>query len=180
MQHPCFMSSGRPEEDSQLGMVVARFLQHHQKYVSVVKGGFAGKTWSVSLTHSLEHVSATSFTQTLFPFLSVSLLCLHYYILFFLYMTTIAQILYWHNSTSFDWFINIALHSLLDKQSRVTTVLDGHAENRWVEPLDPEAQVGWVFMCWWLQCFRLVFPVSLSLSFGAWKVIKKLYLLYIY
>lgn len=40
MQHPCFISSGRDEEDSQLAMVVARFLQKHHKYVSVVKGGF--------------------------------------------------------------------------------------------------------------------------------------------
>eukprot|EP00039_Didymoeca_costata_P022030 m.3507 g.3507 ORF g.3507 m.3507 type:complete len:854 (-) comp2781_c0_seq2:96-2657(-) len=40
LQHPCFLSSGRPEDEQHLSMVVSHFLQKKQKYVSVVRGGF--------------------------------------------------------------------------------------------------------------------------------------------
>lgn len=41
MQHPCFLGSGRDEDDQILHMVVSRFLQQKQNHVSVAKGGFS-------------------------------------------------------------------------------------------------------------------------------------------
>ena len=40
----CFVGSGRDEEDQYVNMVVANFLQKHQQYVSVAKGGYAGNS----------------------------------------------------------------------------------------------------------------------------------------
>ena len=40
MQHPCFIGSGREQEDAMMRMVVSQFLQRKHKYVSVVRGGF--------------------------------------------------------------------------------------------------------------------------------------------
>lgn len=41
-EHLCFVGSGRDEEDQYVNMVVANFLQKHQQYVSVARGGYAG------------------------------------------------------------------------------------------------------------------------------------------
>jgi hypothetical protein len=40
-QHPSFLGSGMPNDDIHMSMVVSHFLQRKQKYVSIVKGGFA-------------------------------------------------------------------------------------------------------------------------------------------
>ncbi|KAL4229019.1 hypothetical protein ACF0H5_012057 [Mactra antiquata] len=47
-EHLCFVGSGRDEEDQYVNMVVANFLQKHQQYVSVARGGYA------ALHHMLE------------------------------------------------------------------------------------------------------------------------------
>lgn len=43
-EHICFVGSGREEEDQYVHMVVASFLQKHQRYISLAQGGYAGKT----------------------------------------------------------------------------------------------------------------------------------------
>ncbi|XP_052805288.1 TBC1 domain family member 23-like isoform X2 [Mya arenaria] len=40
-EHLCFMGSGRDEEDQYVNMVVANFLQKHQQYVSMARGGYS-------------------------------------------------------------------------------------------------------------------------------------------
>ncbi|XP_045207764.1 TBC1 domain family member 23-like [Mercenaria mercenaria] len=40
-EHLCFVGSGRDEEDQYVNMVVANFLQKHQQYISVARGGYA-------------------------------------------------------------------------------------------------------------------------------------------
>ncbi|XP_052258806.1 TBC1 domain family member 23-like isoform X2 [Dreissena polymorpha] len=40
-EHLCFVGSGRDEEDQYVNMVVANFLQKHQQYVSMARGGYA-------------------------------------------------------------------------------------------------------------------------------------------
>jgi len=42
-EHLCFVGSGRDEEDQYVNMVVANFLQKHQQYVSIARGGYLGK-----------------------------------------------------------------------------------------------------------------------------------------
>ena len=42
-EHLCFMGSGREEEDQYVHMVVAHFLQKNHQYISVTRGGYAGK-----------------------------------------------------------------------------------------------------------------------------------------
>ena len=43
-EHLCFMGSGREEEDQYVNMVVAHFLQKNTQFVSVVNGGYQGKS----------------------------------------------------------------------------------------------------------------------------------------
>lgn len=43
MHHPCFLGSGREEEDQYQRMLVAHFLNNKQKYVSIVQGGYEGE-----------------------------------------------------------------------------------------------------------------------------------------
>lgn len=47
-EHICFMGSGREEEDQYVHMVIASFLQKHQRYISIAQGGYS------ALHHSLE------------------------------------------------------------------------------------------------------------------------------
>ncbi|WAR04935.1 TBC23-like protein [Mya arenaria] len=42
-EHLCFMGSGRDEEDQYVNMVVANFLQKHQQYVSMARGGYSDR-----------------------------------------------------------------------------------------------------------------------------------------
>jgi len=43
--HLCFMGSGREAEDQYMFMVIAHFLQRRTPYVSVCRGGYAGKSF---------------------------------------------------------------------------------------------------------------------------------------
>ena len=42
-EHLCFIGSGHDEEDKYVRMVVAYFLRHNTKYVSIASGGYVGK-----------------------------------------------------------------------------------------------------------------------------------------
>ena len=48
-EHLCFMGSGREEEDQYVHMVVAHFLQKNAQYVSLSRGGYAGKSFTISV-----------------------------------------------------------------------------------------------------------------------------------
>lgn len=46
-EHICFVGSGREEEDQYVHMVVASFLQKHQRYISLAQGGYEGNLFDV-------------------------------------------------------------------------------------------------------------------------------------
>ena len=59
-EHLCFIGSGHDEEDKYVRMVVAYFLRHNTKYVSIASGGYVGKFDRDEMKHLKKNALSSS------------------------------------------------------------------------------------------------------------------------